>query len=490
MELIIAYRFIYQTNNTLLARFDINVPKRSFADSNSPSRKALKFSDAEICDTSIINLVTIKKTFNVKMKIKTFNNFNNPTFWSLFFCGAVALNIFSYRALDYIFGLSFLIGILCLKSDPIRFRPKFFLSKNTFNVLIALFLICSSIGYFSGNLNSINWDDIWDLRWILGLYMSYYAGLKLKLSSGKIQQFTLIVLSAALYLLIDYFIDFRGQIFSPAFRLQGLYANPNHLAHTILLIFAFYLGHLYNSNNEKLKFSVATLYTVIALGIAILATYSRSAWLGAAAAFITFVILAKNKYIYYTALGMLLLVGTVFLTNTFGVSDRIIYSIDISAAGAQGTRLIAWKVNWNIFVDNPIFGVGIENARSLYPAYYEQLHVPKGTLILGNAHNQFLQLLSGTGITGFILYLIIFSIGSKYFYTSFKNRTLDEEKKIALGSLLVIVALMFSSLTDTPFRLHECRNYILLILGFSFGYLSHVPTKTDEKEKLFPRKFQ
>ncbi len=118
----------------------------------------------------------------------------------------------------------------------------------------------------------------------------------------------------------------------------------------------------------------------------------------------------------------------------------------------------------------------------MYPEYYAKAgYGPE--YIVGHAHNQFLEVMTGAGLLGLIGYLGVFISGFIFFHRRFKEVTETHKKQIALGALLAIVALFFTSMTDAPFRLHEVRNYVLMLLGFSFGFLNNFTTSpTHEKD--------
>jgi hypothetical protein len=65
-------------------------------------------------------------------------------------------------------------------------------------------------------------------------------------------------------------------------------------------------------------------------------------------------------------------------------------------------RLILWAAAWNIFANSPLFGAGLWNFQILYSEYFKISWLPP--MILGT-HNLYLQLLSETGIFGFLAFL-------------------------------------------------------------------------------------
>ncbi len=98
---------------------------------------------------------------------------------------------------------------------------------------------------------------------------------------------------------------------------------------------------------------------------------------------------------------------------------------NLAAANAQ-TRLPAFKVAWQGFLEKPILGQGLGS----YASYYA-LHPPgQNPFITGHAHNLFLQTLFERGVTGLLGMMLVFA-GLWYLAT---ERTLFS---ILLVSLLV-----------------------------------------------------
>ena len=68
-------------------------------------------------------------------------------------------------------------------------------------------------------------------------------------------------------------------------------------------------------------------------------------------------------------------------------------------------RIVSIKAGWELFKSKPIFGVGAGNLRKATKEYYQKYH-PEFEII--TPHNQFLYVLTSTGIVGFILFLMAF----------------------------------------------------------------------------------
>ncbi|WP_374032727.1 O-antigen ligase family protein [Bdellovibrio bacteriovorus] len=321
-------------------------------------------------------------------------------------------------------------------------------------------------------MTSNEWNKIANLRWIWGFFASYSMGHILASTPKKIQiktwHFT--ALQAVLLTVVaKHLNDTSGVFFFRSNRMQGFYSNPSYFAMAVVVLWATLLPFLIYSKNRREGVWAATVTT--SLTIILIATYTRSAWLAMTSVLLFTLLYTKNSKAITVSISALLIGGAAIYLNALGMKDRVLQSFDLTGF-AQVSRIEIWNATWNIFLDHPIFGVGFENARNLYQEYYIKLRQPT-SYIPGHAHNQFLDVLSGAGIFGLIGYLGTFGTGIVFFHRRFKTAKELLPKQLSLGALLCIVALFGCSLTETPIIQQETRNYILIILGFSYGYLAY-----------------
>jgi len=140
--------------------------------------------------------------------------------------------------------------------------------------------------------------------------------------------------------------------------------------------------------------------TAIVLILAIIATQSRGGLLGVAAVITAFVwrrVASKT---------LLIICGALVLTSLFlfaGISDRqsggaVEAGIDESAMG----RLYAWEAAFDMALDNPISGVGIDN---FHPNYFFYSNYWDG--VNHAVHSTWFGVLAETGFIGLYLFLVL-----------------------------------------------------------------------------------
>lgn len=382
----------------------------------------------------------------------------------------LALNLINYYWLDTVFGVLTLVGIYFAGRSWSGFKSTFGLKKKVLLSCLAIYLTSGVLGYiFYSPLQSEEWREILNLRWIWGFFACYAAGHILSANSKKVKWHFIALVAVLAWILFRHYRITSGEFMTPDARLQGFYSNPNYLALAVVPIWSFLLAYVLYSSKNCLSRTGAVLALALST-IVLIGTYSRTSWIGIVCALLVALFYAKNRKAAVISAFILTLTGLAITFNLFELKDRILYTFDLSGANSQFARLTVWKVAWQIFLDHPLFGVGFENNSRLHPAYYVKIGYPNEYIVL-HAHNQFLDVLSGAGIFGFIGYLGTFGSGLVFFHRRFKSLVETHKKQLALGSLLCIVSLFACSFTDAPFRLHEARNYILILLGFSYGYL-------------------
>lgn len=134
---------------------------------------------------------------------------------------------------------------------------------------------------------------------------------------------------------------------------------------------------------------------------------------------------------------------------------------------------------WRIFLEHPLIGTGMGTFQGVFPKY-ETLYDGK---VVNHAHNDYLELLSETGIAGglccglFLGTLFIMGIGRV------RHRTSALQATLQMGALVSCSGLLTHSLVD--FNLHIPSNALLFFLlsGFACAHIttSRRPTQSSER---------
>ncbi|MCL5935058.1 MAG: O-antigen ligase family protein [Firmicutes bacterium] len=210
--------------------------------------------------------------------------------------------------------------------------------------------------------------------------------------------------------------------------------------------------------------------------LALVMTISIGAWAGMIGALLFIMLFVRRFTLKGVAAFLLIIVlisGVIWAVNRFAETDYLMgltTAFEVKMLGTepqniQGTKnLLAVSDNrrsfvdrvwfreaaWNMFKDNPVIGVGTGNYGIFYNKYRSE-----GTPELAHnvkTHNDYLNILSETGIIGFAVFAaIIFTLLIKAFKNYFE--TGPENKTIIIGIVACLIGLG--------------------IHGYSFGILKH-----------------
>lgn len=211
----------------------------------------------------------------------------------------------------------------------------------------------------------------------------------------------------------------------PFYRAYGTFQQPNPFAGMMGLIAPVALGLAFGLLFHPQRSVRETVLGLGALGVgglalmALILSWSRGAWLGAAIAMGTLVgmLPARSRW-GLAALAALILTGILLWTAGWipaPVRDRLAGAIEeIQVIDVRGVevndanfaiieRLAHWQAAVEMIRAHPWLGVGFGNYAAAYPAY-ALIRWPNP---LGHAHNIYLNMAAETGLVGLLLYLAL-----------------------------------------------------------------------------------
>jgi putative inorganic carbon (HCO3(-)) transporter len=249
------------------------------------------------------------------------------------------------------------------------------------------------------------------------------------------------------------------------------YLMPVALSLTIGALATWWTSRKIRSLLVGLLLAAITLLLLIGIGL----SWSRGAWLGAAAASLM-VIVCRNRramlsggILILMLSFMLVLLGPARLPSV--VSERVVALGDYVTGPNPATveitdqnfsvleRIAHWQAGLRMFDSAPWTGIGIGN----YGVAYPQFALPHWYEPLGHAHNLYINFLAETGILGAIAYLAFWI--SATVLAARQARAQDALlKSLALGLLGTIVYLTIHNLFDNLFVQH-LQLQLALLLG-------------------------
>ena len=227
-------------------------------------------------------------------------------------------------------------------------------------------------------------------------------------------------------------------------RLIGGIENPNDLAAGIVPAIVLWAALAITTRHGFVR-----ALCFVSIGISVIAlflTQSRGGILGLAVALVVAMLIGGSLRGYAVALGLIVVavgVGYYFTLSSPIERDRL---VNISSEGSSG-RTDEWKLAIRAARDHPLFGVGLDNFRTVQTRYVTDVQLVQLTTALKKpgAHNLYVQLLSELGIIGMLLHLTVLvsviSIGMQG-VRRLARLGLHESETLGRGILIAIVSLL------------------------------------------------
>ncbi len=318
-------------------------------------------------------------------------------------------------------------------------------------------------------------DPMGSLRWILMLYLFTYT-LELFPSLNKIMYIFLFggTLVGA-YGIFQHFtcLDLvrgaeRPLTFAPvegATTCQSIGFMSHHLTYGysagmfICFAFAGFLLGKRKSTWHRIGFFISTV--VIALSL--LWTYGRGVWIAVILAFFVMTSYVSKKHFFSFILIAAIIFGVVYTSNP-ELKERF-NSIWSDQNFSNVERQGLWKANFEMFKDHPWLGVGYGQNLPRLQEYYQKVNVTREWG--GHAHNNYLQMLSTTGILGFfcyMLFILTFLLMTHRLWLEVPE-THFWHRVIILGALGAQICLHTGGITQWNFGDAEVNHLFIFILA-------------------------
>ena len=323
------------------------------------------------------------------------------------------------------------------------------------NIYFKLFLLFNFFIWLITLLNLNNYESFFNLKTPIFYFRFGFFSLAIwHLIENKKSFFINLywsILLIFLILIVDSFFQFFFQeniigLPKKGSRLSSFFGDELILGSYLSRMFPIFL-FLTIFINEKKKIYIS-LFTLILVEVLIFISGERSAFFYINLATLFFIILVKNfkklKIIIFSSSILLIILISVFNQS---VSNRMIKEPLNSFGLVNSERIYVfsklhetyYKTALNIFKDNPIKGVGVRNYRNFCS---DKKYRVSGLSCSTHPHNTYMELLSETGILGFLFIFLIFMIlvyySFKHFLLKFKGKFFFTDSQIALLSSVFI----------------------------------------------------
>nr|WP_306669533.1 O-antigen ligase family protein [Acinetobacter sp. YH16040] len=262
------------------------------------------------------------------------------------------------------------------------------------------------------------------------------------------------------------------------FRASGTFGHPGILSQFIVVISPIFLMAFRSFSGIKSKFflliSIFSIYIVVQ-------TYARTGiFILSVILFVFYVAYIfdqkriKNK-IYGLFLGFM---SAVFLFKSF--SDQVMYRFNNADVSSSNTRNQLNNVAFDMFFDNPFFGVGLNTFTEVL-SRYDSFNVV--SYLNYPVHNIYLLILSETGMVGFVSFMII-----NFFVIIDLYRIMVSQYFISIGNfafsfLLAYLAMLLFAFLGWSWRIDCMQGIYFLLLACASTLRYNLNLKVESKDK-------
>lgn len=407
-----------------------------------------------------------------------------------------------------------IILILFLWAAKSVFSKKFELRIPPTSLPIAAFLLlglAQSIAWTNdgGQISSISYDveaTRSAVKILFFLFISHLIAANFFVSKERIRFLinflTVLGLILSVYSFIQYFAlnggIFRGGLTAP-------FVNHNHIAGYLELLLPLPVALLLMGVSRHLRILYG--FAVVMIGVAIIGSLSRGGMISAGAGLIFLSIAvfvyrrrsqtankiretndetlppfvsrsSVSKLAPFVLVLSVIILGALWIGSDTIVSrmtDNSLFRDDEKAQSFDYIRGWIWKNAITIFQDNPVFGTGMGTFETVYPNYSDIHNIPE---TVNQAHNDYLQVLSDTGLIGGAIVLWFIGV---VFLTIRRVFRLEDPLLFALGigCAAALCSMMIHSIFDFNLQLPATALLFLILTAI----LTNISSLADNHPK-------
>lgn len=329
---------------------------------------------------------------------------------------------------------------------------------------IAAFILCTSLSIFLNDVKSLSLINLTDFK---SRFLSPLIGFLLIFLFKFTKQRILILFSSfsfSLLLNAIYIIYQASQ--GESGRLIGFASNYMLLCGINVLILPVIFSLALHKSNIPYKLRLFYLLTALINIPAIILENTRIVWIAIGISYLLIILLAlKNKFLSLILILIILFSSFLFFKVSPESIARFNSITNISYQNQSNyERLLMWQSAKNMFIEHPLFGVGIGNYHEQYMNNYRS---PYSREYQWHPHNVPLAMLSETGIIGGISYFALFA----YLYFHAISSYIQKKNLSSFAYLMCLISYTINCLTDCMFCGYNIKMPTTIFYLFTGIYL-------------------
>jgi O-antigen ligase len=390
--------------------------------------------------------------------------------------------------------LLFVLWIIFVMLYP-KYRPKF----NLLFCAISIYLLALVASVVFGNTPYVSfWGDAERMMGLFGLlhfFALFLVGVSIFRDKNDLRNLLKIFVISSLVVALHAILQRLGltSIKPSEVRVVATVGNAGVLA--AYMIFGFFLS-LYLALTEDIKWqkTACGISSAVFL-LVIFLTGTRGAYLGVgigilfAAWFIIKNFRQKKlrKIIALSVAAILLIYLALFACQNCGFVKNSAYLYRLTHFSLNDAtlqmRLMAWEWGLKGFLDKPIVGYGLENYTEPFNKYFEARYYDLSPSMpyFDRAHNIVIELLSTTGVVGFVSYLLLLGVIVYYLFKKYKR----DNDNIYFGIFAGLLVAYFVQNLFIFDMLPALIGFMILLIAINNSYSSDESFANGSRVKLY-----
>lgn len=200
--------------------------------------------------------------------------------------------------------------------------------------------------------------------------------------------------------------------------------------------------------------------------VALLLTMTRGAWLALVAGVVAAALQLRSRRVIAGGVVLLatLIAFSFFYARDQGRNISPTALLNLRPDANVSTRLVLWDIAWDMFTDNPVFGVGFGD----YTIEADKRVGDRAVRTTVDTHNVYLHLLATRGLLGFIPFVWYWVAVFRRLHTRKRaSATGSLDYQYALAAIAVTIAVLFGALTENNIDDSEVFMAFMFLLGLA-----------------------
>lgn len=417
----------------------------------------------------------------------------NPVFYIFLLLIVVVTNLRYYPALDKelevrVLGMSLFVlafGLLALMRNKNQLRTiDIKVLKNPFVILYGTYILLTGISIFVADNTAEALHEFLKLCAFSMLFLYLLLFVLPKERSRDVFLKTAVLLSLVVGVIAIYqgfkFIPEYGYSVKTAYLIKGNFAHKNIFSEIAFVTFAFAAYGIYYFRGLWRK--AAVLGSVLVF-LTIILLVTRAVWVAMLVSTVVTLIVYKlsvahrdgkallSRSVKLIFAGILLLGITtvaifVKLDSNSSIKKHVIEATDFTS-GNTYHRLNIWKKSIPIVKEHPLIGVGAGNWKIEVSKYNVALYYNnRGWVVPRRTHNDYINVITETGILGLIAFLAMF--GVLIFYLIKLIRKSEHRSDALFYSILFFVLIGYMTFSFFNFTKERIETQVLMNVLFAF----------------------